>query len=116
MLFFVKGEMKQASAVSQEQFLELQVAHWDVVVNQNKQRKILLGGQFAGTNAGFVVYNADSEQELRMLLSQDPMTSLMELDILPLTPRDAEILPLSSPELALQSAKQALEDLREKNN
>ena len=102
MLFFVKGEVKGMVPLPPEQALELMVGHWETIISYRQQGKWLAGGALAGRKGGCGIWNVESAEELHTLVSQLPMFPFSEL----------EIIPLTSHEYALESAKQALASLR----
>ena len=102
MLFFVKAEIKGAFPLPPEETLELAVKEWETVISYKQQGKILAGGALAGRKGGCGIVDVDSSEELDTLVSQLPMFPFCEW----------EIIPLNTPEYALESAKQALASVR----
>ena len=102
MLFFVKGEGKGAPPLPPEQAMQLVVEEWETIMSYQQQGKVLAGGGLAGRKGGCGIFNVDSVEELHTLVSQLPMFPFAEF----------EIIPLTAPEYALESAKQALAAVR----
>jgi muconolactone D-isomerase len=102
MLFFVKGELKGALPLPPEKSMELAVNEWETVLKYRQQGKALAGGALAGRKGGCGIWDVESAEELHTLVSQLPMFSLIEW----------EIIPLTSVEYALESSKQALKALK----
>ncbi len=98
MLFFVKGELKGAYPLPPEQTLALVVAEWETVIKHKQEGKIVAAGALAGLKAGCAIFDVDSNEELHNLVSHLPLFPFIEW----------EIIPLISPEFALEATKQSL--------
>ena len=102
MSFFVKAETKGAFPLPPEETLELVVKEWETVISYRQQGKVLAGGALAGRKGGCGIFDVDSPEELHTLVSQLPMFPFVEW----------EVIPLNTPEYALEGAKQALAAVR----
>ncbi len=102
MLFLFKGELKGAFPLPLEQWMGLVLKQAETLVSYKEQGKILAGGPAADSRAGYFIFEVDSIEELQRLVRQ-----------LPLFPfADSELIPLITPEQALESAKQMQASVR----
>jgi len=75
----------------------------EAIMDYKKQGKVVVHGGFVGQQAGYIIWDVDSNEELQRLVSQQPVWPFMEW----------EIVPLISTEQALESVKQSLASMRE---
>ncbi len=102
MLYLVKSELKGAYPLPPEEWLELVEKGLEDIMKYKKQGKVVVHGAFAGGQAGCIIWDVDSNEELHRLVSQQPWWPFME----------TEIIPLISTENTLESVKQFLESVR----
>lgn len=102
MLYLVKSELKGGYPLPPEQWLELAAKYLESIMEYKKQGKIVAHGGFVGRQAGCIIWDVDSNEELQRLLTQQPLWPFMEW----------EITPLISTEHALESIKQSLAAVR----
>ena len=105
MLFFVKGEMKGVPPIPPEQILELAVKEAETVISYQKQGKVLAGGFLACRKGGCSIWNVDSIEELHTLVSQLPLFTFLEWEIIPLITREYAMEGLKKTLAALRASK-----------
>jgi len=102
MLYLVNCEVMGSYAIPDEEWLGLVIKGIEEVVRYREEGKVVFHGGVVGRQAGCMIWDVESNEELQRLLSQLPFWPLMEW----------EITPLISTEQALESLKQARELVR----
>lgn len=102
MLVMVKFEIKGVPPLPPEQRWELAVKTWETMISHKQQGKILAGGALASGKGCCEIYNVNSIDEFYTLQHQVPLFPFVE----------CEIVPLTTYELALETAKQLLASAR----
>lgn len=107
MLFLVKSELKEGGCpLPNEEYLKLVVKMLEAIMDLRKEGKVQVHGGFVGRQAGCIIWDVDSNEELQRLVSNLPLWPFM----------DWEVTPLVSTEQALQSVKSALASLPASKN
>ena len=102
MLYLVTGEVTEPYPLPPEEWLELAAQHLEYLLDLKKKGKVVLHGGYVGRQAGCIIFDADSNEELQTLISRQPLWPFMWW----------EITPLISTERALEGVKEALKMLR----
>jgi muconolactone delta-isomerase len=102
MLYLVKSELKGGYPLPPEQWLEIVTNGLETIMNYKKQGKVIVHGAFVGRQAGCIIWDVDSNEELQRSLTQLPFFPFMEW----------EITPLISTEHTLESLKQSVAAVR----
>jgi muconolactone delta-isomerase len=84
MLYLTNSELKGGYPVPAKQWLEIALKSMEDVANYKKEGKVVLHVGYAGRQAGSIVWNVDSHEELMQVLSQLPFWPFMEWEIIPL--------------------------------
>ncbi len=84
MLYSVKCELKSGYPLPPEQWLELVLENMRDVADYKKQGKIVVHGTPVGRQAGYMIWDVDSNQELQTLVTRLPVWPFMEWEIIPL--------------------------------
>ena len=103
MLYLTNSELKGGYPLSPKEWLEIVLQSMEDVMNYKKEGKVVLHVGYAGRQAGTIVWDVDSNEELMRTLSQLPFWPFLEW----------EIIPLVSTEQTIESVKQALASVRE---
>jgi muconolactone D-isomerase len=103
MLYLVKCEVKSGYPLSPEEWLELVMKNMEDIMKYKEQGKIVVHGAPVGQQAGYMIWDVDSNSELQTLVTQLPVWPFMEW----------EIVPLISTEETIESVKQALASVQE---
>ena len=101
MLYLVITEVMDSYPLPPSQWLELVEKNLEDILKYKEQGKIIVHGGYVGRQAGCIIWNVDSNEELQRLITQLPLWPFMEW----------EIIPLISTETALESVKQGIESL-----
>ena len=102
MLYLVNSELKGGYPLPPEEWLEVALRSMEDIAKYTKQGKVVLHVGFVGRQAGSMVWDVDSNEELMQLLAQLPFWPFLEW----------EIIPAISIEQTLESLKQALASVR----
>lgn len=103
MLYLTNSEVKGGFPLSQKEWIEIVLRSMEDVVNYKKQGKVVLHVGYAGRQAGSIIWDLDSHEELMRILSRLPYWPFLEW----------EIIPLISTEQTVESLKHALASLQE---
>ena len=98
MLYITNSELKGGYPLPPKEWLEIALRSVEDVADFKKQGKVVLHVGFVGRQAGTILWDVDSNEELMGLLSQLPFWPFLEW----------EIIPAISTEQTLESLKQAL--------
>ncbi len=99
MLFFVRAQLRNVPNMPREHWLGQVVSTWELIKQLENNGKVLAGGAMIGQNAGCVIANVDSNEELAEMLNRLPLFAYLEWEVVPLIPAQS----------ALDSAKWALQ-------
>jgi len=103
MLYLTNSELIGGYPLPPKEWLEIVLKGMEDVVNYEKQGKIVLHVGYVGRQAGTIIWDVDSNEELMRILSQLPFWPFLEW----------EIIPLISTEQTIESIKQALASVGE---
>ncbi len=95
MLYYVKAELRQLPPTSREQWMGQVVATWQVLAELERTGKAKGVGALLGKQAGVAILDADSHEEVAVILQRLPVSAYLEWEIAPMI-----------------SAQQALENAR----
>jgi muconolactone delta-isomerase len=95
MLYYVKAELRQLPPSSREQWLGQVVATWQVLAELERTGKAKGAGALLGRQAGVAILDAESHEEVAVILQRLPVYAYLEWEIVPMI-----------------SAQQALENAR----
>jgi muconolactone delta-isomerase len=101
MLFYVKGELREQESLPSEKWLGMVASTWQAIKQLENNGKVLAGGAMIGQQAGCVIVDVASNEELFELLTRLPIAGYI----------DWEIVPLIKADTALETAKWALQQL-----
>ena len=99
MLYLTNSELKGGYPVPAKQWLEIALKSMEDVVNYQKEGKVVMHVGYAGRQAGSIIWDVDSHEELMQILCGLPFWPFMEW----------EIIPCLSTDQTLTSLKQAIE-------
>ena len=99
MLFFVKAQLRSLPNIPREHWLGQVVSTWELIKQLENSGKVLAGGALIGQNAGCVIADVASNEELAEMLNRLPLFAYLEWEVAPLIPA----------EKALEAAKWALQ-------
>ena len=102
MLYLVTCEGKIGYPMPPEEWLELVLRHMDDILKYKQQGKVVVHGAPVGQQAGYMIWDVDSNKELQTLVTRLPAWPFMEW----------EIVPLISTEDTIESIKQNLASVR----
>jgi muconolactone delta-isomerase len=103
MLYLTNSELIGGYPLPLKEWLEIVLKGMEDVVNYKKQGKVVLHVGYVGRQAGTIIWDVDSNEELMRILSQLPYWPFLEW----------EIIPLISTEQTIESIKQALASVGE---
>ncbi len=98
MLFFVKAELVRDSSYDRLRWLGLVASTWEQIKQMEADGHVVAGGAFVGQNAGCVIADVASHEELSELINRLPVSAMVTWSVTPMIPADS----------ALQAAKWAL--------
>jgi muconolactone delta-isomerase len=98
MLYVTNSELKGGYPLPPKEWLEIARRSMEDVVNYKKQGKVVVHVGFVGRQAGTILWDVDSHEELMQLLARLPFWPFLEW----------EIIPSISTEQTLKSIEQAL--------
>jgi len=98
MLYLTNSELKGGYPLPPKQWLEIVLKGMEAVVNYKKEGKIVVHVGYVGRQAGTIIWDVESNEELMQILSQLPFWPFMEW----------EVIPLISTEQTIESLKGAL--------
>lgn len=103
MLYLTNSELKGGYPLPPKEWLEIVLQSMEDVMNYKKQGKVVMHVGYVGRQAGTIIWDVDSNEELMRMLSQLAFWPFLEW----------EIIPLVSTEQTIESVKQALASVRE---
>ena len=103
MLYLTSCELVGGYPLPPEEWLEMVLASMEDIMNYQKQGKVVMHVGFAGRQAGAIIWDVGSNEELMGVLTRLPFWPFLEW----------EVIPLISTEQTVESARQALAAIRE---
>lgn len=101
MLFFIRAELRESPPLPREQWLGRVASTWQTIKQLENSGKVVAGGAFIGQQAGCVIADVASNEELADLLNRLPIFGYLEWEVIPMIPA----------ERALETAKWTLQQL-----
>lgn len=102
MLYLVNCDLKGSYPLAAEEWLNIVLKGMETIQDYKKQGKVVIHCGLVGQQAGVMIWNVNSNEELHALLSQLPFWPFMEWTI----------TPLLSTEQTIASVKEALAKIR----
>lgn len=99
MLFFVKAELRRDANYDRLHWLGLVAGTWEQIKQMEADGRVVAGGAFIGQNAGCVIADVSSHEELAEMINRLPVSAMVTWEVLPMIHADS----------ALQAAKWALQ-------
>ena len=100
MLFYVHGRLRETAAdLPRDRFLGMIASTWETLRQLEENGKVRAGGSLVGRNAGIVIVDVESHEELSALINRLPASAYLDWDVCPMVPAQS----------ALEAAKWSLQ-------
>jgi muconolactone delta-isomerase len=91
-LFYVHGKLRDTAAdLPRDRFLGMIASTWEALRQLEENGKVRAGGALIGRNAGVVIVDVDSHEELGALINRLPASAYLDWDVCPMMPAQSSL-------------------------